>query len=111
MENQFERLNHHEVVYVQPDTFNNLKVAGTFKVHDLIAAIKEYLGATGTTEENLYEQGLNCEVLKFSSEGWTKGKVRLSLEFCPDEPEFPLEEIYLQLQQMEKQSDYSKERA
>ncbi|YAF96906.1 MAG: KGK domain-containing protein [Nodularia sp. CChRGM 3473] len=101
MENGFDRLNHDEVVYVEPNTFNNLDVSGTFKVHDLITAIKEYVGAEGTTEENLYSQGLNCEVLKFSAEGWIKGKVRLSLEFCPDEPEFPLDEIYEQLQKIE----------
>ncbi|MEA5515852.1 KGK domain-containing protein [Nodularia sp. UHCC 0506] len=104
MENGFERLNHDEVVYVKPDIFNNLDVSGTFKVHDLISAIKQYLGAEGTTEESLYSQGLDCEVLKFSAEGWKKGKVRLSLEFCPDEPEFPLEEIYQQLEKMQSQS-------
>jgi hypothetical protein len=101
VENGFDRLNHDEVVYVEPNTFNNLDVSGTFKVHDLITAIKEYVGAEGTSEENLYGQGLKCEVLKFSAEGWIKGKVRLSLEFCPDEPEFPLDEIYEQLQKIE----------
>jgi hypothetical protein len=39
------------------------------------------------------KQGVNCELLKPGSNGWKKGKVRIKmiLEFCPDEPE--VEEI------------------
>ncbi|MBD1809343.1 hypothetical protein H6F98_28370 [Microcoleus sp. FACHB-SPT15] len=42
-----------------------------------------------TTEQYWFREGVNCEVLKIGSMGWQKGKVRLrvSLEFCPDEPE------------------------
>ncbi|WP_193199575.1 KGK domain-containing protein [Nostoc sp. MG11] len=97
----FERLNHDEVVSIEADTFNKLDIAKTFKVRDLITAIKEYIGAEGTTEANLYTQGLNCEVLQFSTEGWRKGKVRLALEFCLDEPESPLDGIHQQLKQVE----------
>ncbi|MBW4684476.1 MAG: KGK domain-containing protein [Komarekiella atlantica HA4396-MV6] len=97
----FERLNHDEVVSIEPDAFNKLDISRTFKVCDLIAAIKEHIGADGTVEANLYNQGLNCEVLQFTAQGWKKGKVRLALEFCPDEIESPLDEIYQQLQQVE----------
>ncbi|HEY9690821.1 MAG TPA: KGK domain-containing protein [Oculatellaceae cyanobacterium] len=33
--------------------------------------------------------GRDCEVLKIGGKGWKKGKmkIRVSLEFCPDEPE------------------------
>jgi len=36
-----------------------------------------------------FDKGKDCEVLKISSKGWQKGKLRikLALEFCPDEPE------------------------
>ncbi|WP_373530677.1 KGK domain-containing protein [Nostoc sp.] len=101
MEDIFERLNHDEVVSIEPDTFDKLNIAKTFKVRDLITAIKEYIGTEETDEVNLYTQGLNCEVLQFSTQGWKKGKVRLALEFCPDEPESPLDEIYQQLKQLE----------
>lgn len=44
------------------------------------------------TNENLEKwlgEGADCETLKFGSQGWQKGKVRIkvSVEFCPDEPE------------------------
>lgn len=36
-----------------------------------------------------FDEGVDCEVLKLYSKGWQKGKIRIkvSLEFCPDEPE------------------------
>ena len=36
-----------------------------------------------------FEEGADVEVLKYGSQGWKKGKLRIkvSLEFCPDEPE------------------------
>jgi hypothetical protein len=36
-----------------------------------------------------FKEGIECEILKFNSEGWQKGKFRIkvTLEFCPDEPE------------------------
>ncbi|MDZ8186016.1 MAG: KGK domain-containing protein [Nostoc sp. ChiSLP02] len=97
----FERLNHDEVVSIEPDTFNKLNIAKTFKVRDLITAIKDYIGAENTNEADLYSQGLNCEVLQFSTQGWKKGKVRLALEFCPEGCESPLEEILEKLKQVE----------
>lgn len=35
-----------------------------------------------------FEEGADVEVLKYGSQGWKKGKLRIkvSLEFCPDEP-------------------------
>ena len=36
-----------------------------------------------------FGEGIDCEVLKLGAKGWQKGKVRIrvSLKFCPDEPE------------------------
>ncbi len=31
--------------------------------------------------------GVKGEVLKYGSKGWQKGKLRITIEFCPDEPE------------------------
>lgn len=69
----------------------------------LIAEMKSVLAYHGRyrTNENLGKwmgEGADCEVLKFGAKGWQKGKVRIkvSIEFCPDEPEIeetPTEEI------------------
>lgn len=54
-----------------------------------------------------FDQGVDCEILKLGSSEWQKGrlKIRVSIEFCPDEPEeskelseegelsFPLDEL------------------
>ena len=51
------------------------------------------------------EEGLDCEILKLGESSWKKGKVRvkMTIEFCPDEPELPvyqspLDEIYREIQ-------------
>lgn len=38
---------------------------------------------------NCFTEGVKCEALKVGSKGWKKGKmrIRVSLEFCPDEPD------------------------
>jgi hypothetical protein len=37
-------------------------------------------------------EGANCEVLS-PGKGWRKGKVKISLVFCPDEADSPLDDI------------------
>lgn len=82
MNNRFERLNFDEVI---SPTIGGLNLPHTFKVKELIEIIKRNMGGAST---NLFENdGLELEVLKLDAKGWRKGKVRFSLEFCPDEPE------------------------
>ncbi|MEG4520249.1 MULTISPECIES: KGK domain-containing protein [unclassified Microcoleus] len=40
-------------------------------------------------QQQWFRDGINCEALKIGAQGWQKGKVkiRVILEFCPDEPE------------------------
>lgn len=40
-------------------------------------------------EYNWFRNGINCEILSPGAKGWQKGKVRIkvTLEFCPDQPE------------------------
>ena len=93
--------------------------AGIFKIGELIKNIKDSFiyvclpdlgkklsskgGIPNTYSKsfpyNWINQGINCEILK-EKQGWKKGKVRIkiSLEFCPDEPEIkenesPLDQI------------------
>jgi hypothetical protein len=40
-------------------------------------------------QQQWFRDGIDCETLKIGAKGWQKGKVkiRVILEFCPDEPE------------------------
>ena len=69
----------------------------TFKAGDFIAEINRYLQGQGNAKDMLFGEGLECEVLRPGS-NWQKGKVRLCLEFCPDQPESPLDDLRQNLQ-------------
>ena len=68
-----------------------------FKTSQFTTKVKQmcqkYSGTSAEIAEKWLGEGIDCEVLKFDSNTWQKGKVRVrvSLEFCPDEPE--LEQI------------------
>jgi hypothetical protein len=70
----------------------------TFKAGDFMAELKRYVQGTDQAKSLLLGEGLPCEVLKPCS-NWQKGKVKLHLEFCPDEPISPLDDIRQSLQE------------
>jgi hypothetical protein len=91
MTDRFEPLHSGEVVSVQHDT-QVLTGHRTFKVGELSDSIRSHLEAaiSGWSEEKsgwFDQQGIECEALRFGSNGWKKGRIRLCLEFCPDESE------------------------
>ena len=93
MTDRFESLEHGEVISVQHET-QVLSGHRTFRVGELSAAIKAHLekAIENWTEENngwFSDRGIDCEALRFGSNGWQKGRIRLSLEFCPDLPNPP----------------------
>ena len=52
-----------------------------------------------------FNEGVDCKMLKAGANGWQKGKlkIKVSVEFIPDEPELPvyqspLDEIYREIQ-------------
>ncbi|MEP0868895.1 hypothetical protein NDA01_03665 [Trichocoleus desertorum AS-A10] len=61
----------------------------TFQVSEYMEALSEflrsYLGATEQSNQ-LLNEGVPGKVLK-PGKGWQTGKLRMRLEFCPDEPE------------------------
>ncbi|NJL35348.1 MAG: KGK domain-containing protein [Leptolyngbyaceae cyanobacterium SM1_4_3] len=70
------------VVISSTGNLSNLICNNTFKVAELLRAIQECTGkSTGW-----FDYGVPCEVLGLTQD-WQKGKVRISIEFCPDEPE------------------------
>lgn len=72
----------------------------TFKAGEFITGMNPYLQGGGKAKELLSGEGLPCEVLRPGS-NWRKGKVKLCLEFCPDEPISPLDDIRKSLQATE----------
>jgi hypothetical protein len=76
--------------------------ATTFKVIEATLSIANRIkldgyGRNGLDAETIKDwgyRGLDCQVLQAGSEGWRKGKIRLSLFFVPDEPEEDDEEIH-----------------
>ncbi|NES80380.1 MAG: hypothetical protein F6K10_02385 [Moorea sp. SIO2B7] len=88
---EFEPLSSGEVVSVD-HSVQFLIGHSTFRINEFEEALKHRIldaGIGGITEDKigwLLEEGIPCEVLKFASQGWQKGRVRLHLEFCSDEP-------------------------
>ncbi len=66
-----------------------LNYAFTNRVINIInGAFQEKKLPTPNTQE-LLDSGLDCEILKVGSKGWQPGKlkIKITLEFIPDEPE------------------------
>ena len=55
----------------------------TFKVSEFLTIMQSKL-----PEEKLFTDGMDCEVLS-AGKAWRKGKIRLRLEFCQNEPDLP----------------------
>src|SRR4028119_291206 len=53
----------------------------TFKVSELMTIIR-----SKWVEKKLFSDGMDCELLSVGK-NWTKGKLRMRLEFSPSEPE------------------------
>jgi KGK domain len=90
MKDRFESLESGEVVSIQHDK-QVLIGHSTFRVGELNDAIKKQLESTidGWSEDKsawFDSKGIDCEALRFGSAGWQKGRIRLCLQFCPDEP-------------------------
>jgi KGK domain len=89
MTDRFEPLNSGEVVSIQHDA-QVLTGHRTFRVGELNDSLKSHLEnalSTWNEEKNAWfsQQGIECEALRFGSNGWKKGRIRLCLEFCPDD--------------------------
>ncbi len=89
MNDLFNSLDSGEVISIQQDA-QVLVGHRIFRVSELNEAIANYLKTSvgNWTEEKgdwFTTQGINCEALRFGSNAWQKGRIRLCLEFCPDE--------------------------
>ncbi len=88
MDNQFEPLATGEVLSID-ESAQVLIGHSTFRVGEFAEAIRKQLAYLDewTQDKNAWfsEDGIPCEVLRFTANGWQKGKVRINLEFCPQE--------------------------
>ena len=90
MTDRFESLENGEVISVQQET-QVISGYKTFKVAEINDAIRGHLekAIADWNEHNndwFSSQGIDCEALRFGSNGWEKGRIRVCLEFCPDRP-------------------------
>lgn len=85
MDRDFERLDDNEVLHVRRGRI--VMENPTFRVSEfldaLAQAISEQEGVWSDENEGWFEDGLDCEVLRLSSRGWQRGRVRIRLEFLP----------------------------
>ncbi|WP_254567080.1 KGK domain-containing protein [Oscillatoria sp. HE19RPO] len=94
MSNNFEPLRADEVVSVN-ESFKILVNHPTFKTHELTDALitllknADAIFRAGKVEEKMkwFNEGVNVQVLRYGASGWQKGRIKISVEFCPDEPE------------------------
>jgi hypothetical protein len=90
VDNRFTPLEGDEVLSVD-ESVQILIGHRTFRVSELTNALRQQLiqhgigGITSETEAWFDTQGVYCEALRFGANRWHKGRVRISVEFCPDE--------------------------
>lgn len=88
MDNQFEAMDNDEVLYVSLGRV--LMSNPTFKVGEFIDALAQAVSDRESDwnddNEGWFSDGLACQALRFQRQGWQKGRVRIRLEFCPEEP-------------------------
>lgn len=96
MENQFEPLSNKEIVSFERQEigkeFNlelNTLTHCNLRNDEFATLIIQKIKLSNETINKLFIEGIPCEVLKFGSQGWQKGKakIRMNVEFCPDETE------------------------
>ncbi len=97
MDKRFEPLDTGEVLSID-ETARFLIGHRTFRAGEFAEAIRTQLenGVNGWTSEKdgwFSKEGIPCEVLRFTANGWQKGKVRISLEFCPQDTEEEQENV------------------
>lgn len=90
-DDQFEPLSNDEVLFVSVGRI--LMTNPTFKVGELLDALAQAVSDReedwSDDNEGWFGEGLSCEALRFSTKGWQHGRVRIRLEFRPEEARPP----------------------
>jgi 6-pyruvoyl-tetrahydropterin synthase len=67
------------------DLLDTLEVSYLSKVDDFVDSLVTSLNICDSAKQSLKE-GLSCRVMTTRKNGWVNGKIKLSLQFTPDEP-------------------------
>lgn len=87
-----KNLKPNEVISVQnqlQSKHNYLIPSTTLKVSEFVHQFGQFTNISGELMEAWLVDEIDCEVLKLSSGSWVKGKLKISLEFIPEEAETP----------------------
>lgn len=88
MDQEFSLLVDDEVLHVRVGRI--LMPNATFKVSEFLDTLAQVISEQEpewTDEcEDWFDRGLRCEVLRFGNQGWQRGRVRIRLEFYPEQP-------------------------
>ncbi|MBD2394090.1 hypothetical protein H6G11_07445 [Cyanobacterium aponinum FACHB-4101] len=93
MDQKIEHLEKNDVIQMKKDKSRWVMKQTTFTVNDFISTLSNcYISETETKE--WCNNGVEAEVLVVGKH-WRKGKIRLSIEFIPDESEIesPLDDF------------------
>jgi KGK domain len=82
----------HQSMFKILEFMQAVKEAFQYKGLDELGSKLSHRGGIPLWKENRhlwFKDGVETEILRLNSKGWQKGKVRIkvTLEFCPDEPE------------------------
>ncbi|MEH1824468.1 MAG: KGK domain-containing protein [Nostoc sp.] len=72
---------------------------------ELIESLKDLAFGESTSQRNEIASGITCKVLLTKGGGWQKGRLRLRLDFVPDEPEVSQQNSSIILSQPELSLD------
>jgi hypothetical protein len=90
----FEPLNQNEILYINGQIAEQLGLSRNNFSHlavtdvQLVEALLRKLSVPEPTKKGLFYEGLKVDGLRYGAKNWQSGKIRvkLSVEFCPDEP-------------------------
>lgn len=115
MENKYEPLEPSEVIWIDINpvaTALGLSSYFTFlalKVAQFAAMMKFKLGVSDEIKQQIFDDGVECQILRFRAKGWQAGKIRVNLivEFSPDEFEETQESEEFESSQIENKNNNS----
>lgn len=96
MSDEFQPLEKHELVCFKQESLGrelNLNSNGFIEINltalEFNLATRRRLNISEPIRNKLFGEGIECHALKYKADGWESGKlrVRMIVEFCPDEPE------------------------